>query len=132
LISIILYIFALHVSLFLLIDTASTLNKLIPWFNTIYLSLFSYLFYKILTNYINFSSDKIFDNYPNMRKEMVDFLLRILKVIIFILLGLFLLVQLGFDIKAIIASLGIGGDCYSSCRKRHPYKLFWFIEYYHR
>jgi len=109
LISIILYIFALHVSLFLLIDTASTLNKLIPWFNTIYLSLFSYLFYKILTNYINFSSDKIFDNYPNMRKEMVDFLLRILKVVIFILLGLFLLVQLGFDIKAIIASLGIGG-----------------------
>jgi MscS family membrane protein len=40
---------------------------------------------------------------------MVDFVLRILKVIIFIFILLFLLLQLNFDIKAIIASLGIGG-----------------------
>jgi MscS family membrane protein len=107
--SLIIYAFALQVSLFLLIDTASRVNQLLPWFNTIYLALFSYMFYSILTNYINLSSDKIFNDYPNMRKEMVDFLLRILKILIFILLLLFLLVQLGFDIKAIIASLGIGG-----------------------
>mgnify|MGYP005989649351 CR=1 FL=1 len=107
--SLIIYAFALQVSLFLLIDTASRVNQLLPWFNTIYLSLFSYMLYRILTNYINLSSDKIFNDYPNMRKEMVDFLLRILKILIFIFLLLFLLVQLGFDIKAIIASLGIGG-----------------------
>jgi MscS family membrane protein len=103
------YIFALQLSLFLLIDDASKVNKLIPWFSTIYLALFSYMFYRILTNYINLSSDKIFNNYPNMRKEMVDFILRILKILILIFIALFLLVQLGFDIKAIIASLGIGG-----------------------
>jgi len=108
-VSIIIYVFALQVSLFLLIDKISTVNNLTPWFNTVYLALFSYMFYRILTNYINLSSDKIFNDYPNMRKEMVDFLLRILKILIFILLLLFLLVQLGFDIKAIIASLGIGG-----------------------
>lgn len=108
-VSIIIYVFALQVSLFLLIDKISTVNQLVPWFNTVYLALFSYLFYRILTNYINLSSDKIFNDYPNMRKEMVDFLLRILKILIFIFLLLFLLVQLGFDIKAIIASLGIGG-----------------------
>ena len=107
--TIIVYVFALQVSLFLLIENANTVNKLIPWFSTVYLALFSYMFYRILTNYINLSSDKIFSDYPNMRKEMVDFLLRILKIIIFIFLLLFLLVQLGFDIKAIIASLGIGG-----------------------
>jgi len=108
-ISFIMYIFALQLSLFLLIDDASKVNKLIPWFNTIYLALFSYMFYRILTNYINLSSDSLFSNYPNMRKEMVDFILRILKILILIFLTLFLLVQLGFDIKAIIASLGIGG-----------------------
>ena len=107
--SIIIYVFALQVSLFLLIEKVYTVNKLVPWFNTIYLALFSYMFYRILTNYINYSSDKIFSDYPNMRKEMVDFLLRILKILIFIFLLLFLLVQLNFDIKAIIASLGIGG-----------------------
>jgi len=108
-VSLIIYTFALQVSLFLLIDTASKVNQLLPWFDTIYLALFSYMFYSVLTNYINLSSDKIFYDYPNMRKEMVDFLLRILKILILILLALFLLVQLGFDIKAIIASLGIGG-----------------------
>ncbi|MGB5867727.1 MAG: mechanosensitive ion channel family protein, partial [Arcobacteraceae bacterium] len=108
-VSIIIYVFALQLSLFLLIDKVNIVNQLVPWFNTVYLSLFSYMFYRILTNYINLSSDKIFNDYPNMRKEMVDFLLRILKILILICLVLFLLVQLGFDIKAIIASLGIGG-----------------------
>lgn len=107
--SLVIYVFALQLSLFLLIDEAAKVNRLIPWFNTIYLALFSYMFYRILTNYINLSSDKIFSDYPNMRKEMVDFILRILKIIILIFIALFLLVQLGFDIKAIIASLGIGG-----------------------
>jgi len=107
--SIIIYSFALQVSLFLLIDDIDKINKLIPWFNTTYLALFSFMFYRLLTNYINQSSDKIFNDYPNMRKEMIDFILRIIKIIILIFLTLFLLVQLGFDIKAIIASLGIGG-----------------------
>jgi len=108
-ISLIIYVFTLQLSLFLLIEDATRLNQLVAWFNTVYLALFAYMFYRVLNNYINLSSDKLFNNYPNMRKEMVDFLLRILKVIIFILLLLFLLVQLNFDIKAIIASLGIGG-----------------------
>ena len=107
--SLVIDVFALQLSLFLLIENANTVNKLIPWFNTIYLALFSYMFYRILTNYINLSSDKIFSDYPNMRKEMVDFILRILKIMILICLVLFLLVQLDFDIKAIMASLGIGG-----------------------
>ncbi|WP_419765017.1 MAG: mechanosensitive ion channel family protein [Arcobacter sp.] len=107
--SLIIYVFSLQLSLFLLIDDASKVNYLIPWFNTVYLALSSYMFYRILTNYINESSDKIFSDYPNMRKEMVDFILRILKILILIFIALFLLVQLGFDIKAIIASLGIGG-----------------------
>lgn len=107
--SFIVYIFALQISLFLLIEDIKLLNMLSPWFNTVYLALFSFMFYRILTNYINQSSDKIFSQYPNMRKEMVDFILRIIKMLILILVALFLLVQLGFDIKAIIASLGIGG-----------------------
>ena len=108
-VSMILYVFAVQISLFLLIESTIKINLLTPWFNTIYLALFSYMLYRVLNNYINLSSDKIFTDYPNMRKEMVDFLLRILKVVILIFLLLFLLIQLDFDIKAIIASLGIGG-----------------------
>lgn len=109
LISLTLYIFSFQLSLFLLIENPNRLNQLLAWFDTLYLAIFAYMFYGILNNYINLSSDRLFKNYPNMRKEMVDFILRILKVIILIILLLFLLVRLNFDIKAIIASLGIGG-----------------------
>jgi len=108
-VSMISYVFAVQIAVFLLVENPNSLNQLIPWFNTIYLALFAYLLYRVLNNYINLSSDRLFTNHPNMRKEMVDFLLRILKVIILIFLLFFLLIQLDFDIKAIIASLGIGG-----------------------
>ncbi|MGB3750049.1 MAG: mechanosensitive ion channel family protein [Arcobacteraceae bacterium] len=108
-VSIILYIFAIQIAVYLLVENTNSLNYLIPWFSTIYLALFAYMLYRVLNNYINLSSDKLFSDHPNMRKEMVDFLLRILKVVILIFLLFFLLIQLDFDIKAIIASLGIGG-----------------------
>ena len=108
-VSMVSYVFATQIAVFLLIENSNILNKLIPWFNTIYLALFAYVLYRVLNNYINLSSDKLFTEHPNMRKEMVDFLLRILKVVILIFLLFFLLIQLDFDIKAIIASLGIGG-----------------------
>jgi len=108
-VSMILYVFAVQIAVYLLVENGNSLNHLIPWFNTIYLALFAYMLYRVLNNYINLSSDKLFTDHPNMRKEMVDFLLRILKVVILIFLLFFLLIQLDFDIKAIIASLGIGG-----------------------
>lgn len=108
-ISIIFYSFALELAIFLMIEDSKKIFVITPWFNTLYLSLISLLAYNIVTNYINLSSEELFKNYPNMRKEMVDFILRITKVLIVIFLALFLLVQLGFDIKAILASLGIGG-----------------------
>ncbi len=107
--SLILYIFTIELSIFLLIDDSRKIYFLTPWFNTAYIALISLLLYKVLSNYINLSSDEIFKHYPNMRKEMVDFVLRITKVLIIIFIFLFLFIQLDLDIKAILASLGIGG-----------------------
>ncbi len=73
------------------------------------MALFAYILYALLKNAIHFFADNLFDKYPNVRKEMIDFLLRIGKVIVFLIVLLFLLMQLGFDIQAILASLGIGG-----------------------
>lgn len=107
--ALIVYTFAIQLSTYLVVDNLETLKNMQAWYNTTYISLLSYISYNFMINYINVSSDKIFNQYPNMRKEMIDFLLRIVKIVILVFIVLFLLMQLGFDIKAIIASLGIGG-----------------------
>lgn len=107
--AIIVYVFAAQISISLMIDSIFTLNKTTPWFNTTYLALFTYMLYSFLKNAIHFFADNLFDKYPNVRKEMIDFILRISKVFVFLFVLLFLFMQLGFDIQAILASLGIGG-----------------------
>ena len=44
-----------------------------------------------------------------LEKEMIAFILKIIKIILVLLVILFLFTQLGIDIKAIAASLGVGG-----------------------
>jgi len=103
------YVFAAQLGLSLLVSEATTLSKTTPWFNTAYLAIFTFLLYAFLKNAIHFYADNLFEKYPNVRKEMIDFLLRIGKVIVILFVLLFLFMQLGFDIQAILASLGIGG-----------------------
>ncbi len=103
------YVFAAQLGLSLLVSKADTLSKTTPWFNTAYLAIFTFLLYAFLKNAIHFYADNLFEKYPNVRKEMIDFLLRIGKVIVILFVLLFLFMQLGFDIQAILASLGIGG-----------------------
>jgi len=98
------YVFSIQICLSLFITKEST-----PWFNTAYLAIFTLLLYSLLKNVIHYYADNLFEKYPNVRKEMIDFLLRIGKVIIILFVLLFLFMQLGFDIQAILASLGIGG-----------------------
>ena len=103
------YVFAAQLGLSLLVSKADTLSKTTPWFNTAYLAIFTFLLYAFLKNAIHFYADNLFEKYPNVRKDMFDFLLRIGKVIVILFVLLFLFMQLGFDIQAILASLGIGG-----------------------
>ncbi len=103
------YVFAAQLGLSLLVNKADVLSKTTPWFNTAYLAIFTFLLYAFLKNAIHFYADNLFEKYPNVRKEMIDFLLRIGKVIVILFVLLFLFMQLGFDIQAILASLGIGG-----------------------
>lgn len=72
----------------------------------LYVALFLFsAFTRHTSNYVA----KMTKKYPNLRKELVDFVFRILKIFLFIVVFLYFLVQVGVDIKAILASLGIGG-----------------------
>ncbi len=98
------YVFSAHICVSVFVTKDAT-----PLLNTAYLAIFTLLLYSLLKNLIHFYADNLFEKYPNVRKEMIDFLLRIGKVIIVLFVLLFLFMQLGFDIQAILASLGIGG-----------------------
>ncbi len=104
-----LYTLSIQLSILILIKDTNLINSIIPWINTFYLALFTWAIYSFLTNSISNFAQNLVDKYPNVRKEMIVFILRITKIVLIILVILFLFSQLGLDIKAIAASLGVGG-----------------------
>ncbi|UTJ07211.1 mechanosensitive ion channel family protein [Arcobacter roscoffensis] len=104
-----LYLLAIQISIYILIKDPILIEKVIPWINTIYMALLTWGLYAILNNSINYYAQNLLEKYPNVRKEMIVFILRIIKIVLILLVILFLFSQLGIDIKAIAASLGVGG-----------------------
>ncbi len=104
-----LYTLAIQISIFILIKDEELINTLMPWINTVYIAILTWAIYAVINNSINIYAHTLLEKYPNVRKEMIVFLLRIVKIILIMLVLLFLLSQLGIDIKAIAASLGVGG-----------------------
>lgn len=103
------YTLSIHISLYALIKNTETINSLIPWINTVYMGILTWAVYALLSNWISGFAEDLVEKYPNVRREMIAFILRVSKVILILLVVLFLFTQLGLDIKAIAASLGVGG-----------------------
>jgi len=86
-------------------------------FSIVYIVAFSWLVLTILNGYGIVIIDKIAQK--SRRKEVVNLVLKVVYVIVLIIALLLILQKLGFDISALIASLGIGGFC------------FFFLGFYH-
>lgn len=104
-----LYAVAFKIAIYILIKDTETINKIVPWINTVYVGVFTWGVYSLISNGITNYAQHLVVKYPNVRREMVLFVLRIIKIILILLVILFLFSQLGIDIKAIVASLGVGG-----------------------
>ena len=104
-----LYLLSIQISIYILVKDTLLISKIIPWINTLYMGLFTWAAYSLLSNFISNFAQGLIEKYPNVRKEMIVFILRIIKIILILLVILFLFTQLGIDIKAIAASLGVGG-----------------------
>nr|WP_315519437.1 mechanosensitive ion channel domain-containing protein [uncultured Campylobacter sp.] len=76
-------------------------------FSIIYIVAFSWLVLTILNGYGIAIIDKIAQK--SKRKEVINLALKVIYVIVLIIALLLILQRLGFDISALIASLGIGG-----------------------
>ena len=104
-----LYTLSIQISIYILVQDTVLILKILPWINTIYIALLTWALYSILNNSINIYAHSLLDKYPNVRKEIIAFVLKIIKFILILFVILFLFSQLGIDIKAIAASLGVGG-----------------------
>lgn len=104
-----LYLFSIQISIFILIKDQTLINNIMPWINTIYMALLTWAIYSILNSSINIYAQNLLEKYQNVRKEMIVFILKIIKVLLVLVVILFLFTQLGIDVKAIAASLGVGG-----------------------
>ncbi len=104
-----LYVLAIQISVYILVKDPVIVANIMPWINTIYMALFTWGLYAIINNSINNYALTLLEKYPNVRKEMIVFILKVVKVVLVLLVILFLFSQLGIDIKAIAASLGVGG-----------------------
>lgn len=104
-----LYLFSIQLSIFILIKDQTLINHIIPWINTIYMALLTWAIYSVLNHSITIYAQNLLEKYQNVRKEMIVFILKIIKVVLILVVILFLFTQLGLDVKAIAASLGVGG-----------------------
>ncbi|MDD2896164.1 MAG: mechanosensitive ion channel [Aliarcobacter sp.] len=104
-----LYLFSAQISMLILVKDQLLINQIMPWINTIYMSLITWAIYSMLNSSITIYAHHLLEKYHNVRKEMIIFILRIIKIILILVVILFLFTQLGIDIKAIAASLGVGG-----------------------
>lgn len=94
------------------------------YFQLIYVLYFVFVCYIFLNEFIIIFSEQFFNKYPNIKKEMVAFILKTIKVLLFFLILLIFLSKLGFDIKALLASLGVGGIAVALAAKDTLANLF--------
>lgn len=104
-----LYLLAIQISILILVKDQILINQIMPWINTIYMALLTWAIYSVLDISISIYAQNLLEKYQNVRKEMIVFILKIIKVLLILVVVLFLFTQLGMDIKAIAASLGVGG-----------------------
>ena len=84
-------------------------------FSIVYIVAFSWLVLTILNGYGIVIIDKIAQK--SRRKEVVNLVLKVVYVIVLIIALLLILQKLGFDISALIASLGIVGLAFAFAAK---------------
>lgn len=106
-ISSLLVAYALSVCISVVYYPEPTPVKITNWFIIVYILFFAWLVLTILNGYGILLISEL--TKKSGRKEIVNLILKIIYCIVFLIAILAILSRFGFDISAIIASLGIGG-----------------------
>ncbi|PAF44841.1 mechanosensitive ion channel family protein [Helicobacter sp. 11S02596-1] len=109
-VSVFLLVYSFDISLDILYYPSLPSIKLQIWFGVVYIALLAWFVISLLKGYgtafITTIAQKSTDGF---RKEVINLILKIIYFIVIVIAILAILKHLGFNISAIIASLGIGG-----------------------
>ena len=76
---------------------------------SLYVVLVVWALLRLIDNFVTLYSSELLHRYPTLRGELVNFLSSVTRFVVIVVALLYLLQHFGFDIRALLASLGIGG-----------------------
>jgi len=118
---------AAQVSILIIMTGGLDLEAWLKVINTGYILVLSYAAVNLSNQWLDLYSDDFFERHPNVRKELVSFVMKAIRVIVVIVVILFALVQMNVDIKAIVASLGAGGLIIAFALKETVSNIFAYL-----
>ncbi len=109
-ISLFLFVWSLHVCIGVLYYPELQPDKISSWFNILYIINAAWFLIAATNSYgTAILANLLQKSNSDFRKEIINLILKLLDTMILIVSGLLILKNLGFNISAIIASLGLGG-----------------------
>ena len=84
-------------------------ERLMSVIDSLYVVLVVWALLRLIDNFVMLYSSELLRRYPTLRGELVNFLSSMTRFLVIVVAVLYLLQHFGFDIRALLASLGIGG-----------------------
>ncbi len=84
-------------------------ERMLSVIDSLYVVLVVWALLRLIDNFVMLYSSELLRRYPTLRGELVNFLSSMTRFLVIVIAVLYLLQHFGFDIRALLASLGIGG-----------------------
>jgi MscS family membrane protein len=84
-------------------------ERMLSLIDSLYVVLIVWALLRLIDNFVMLYSSELLRRYPTLRGELVNFLSSMTRFLVIVIAVLYLLQHFGFDIRALLASLGIGG-----------------------
>jgi small-conductance mechanosensitive channel len=84
-------------------------ERMLDMIDTLYVVLIVWALLRLIDNFVMLYSSELLRRHPTLRGELVNFLSSVTRLVVIVIAVLYLLQRFGFDIRALLASLGIGG-----------------------
>jgi small-conductance mechanosensitive channel len=84
-------------------------ERIMSVIDSLYVVLIVWALLRLIDHFVTLYSTELLRRYPTLRGELVNFLSSVTRFVVIVIALLYLLQHFGFDIRALLASLGIGG-----------------------
>ncbi|MGB5835319.1 MAG: mechanosensitive ion channel family protein [Thiohalocapsa sp.] len=84
-------------------------ERIMSVIGSLYVVLIVWALLRLIDNFVTLYSRELLRRYPTLRGELVNFLSSMTRFLVIVIAVLYLLQHFGFNIRALLASLGIGG-----------------------